>query len=155
MDLFLQMYFDDLPVWAFIGKFEKAKESTDQTLTSKRCYLYTHYHFDIHFNRDRVIELNISTVSNDLRSVDITDDEPKSVRFTYSVNWSESSVPFSDRMDRYSKHSFDPQHLEVWTGFILDRTKYCIRCLHDLLASFLSIIFYNTFNQHISIRSTL
>ena len=33
--------------------------------------------------------------------------------FSYSVKWSETSVPFERRMEKYSRYSFLPQHLEV------------------------------------------
>jgi hypothetical protein len=62
----------------------------------------------------QVIELNVSTVSVDPnKTVDITHDDSKAVRFSYSVKWAPTTVPFDERMDRYSRYSFLPQHLEV------------------------------------------
>lgn len=44
---------------------------------------------------------------------DISGDEAQIVDFTYSVKWEETQIPFERRMEKYSKYSFLPQHLEV------------------------------------------
>lgn len=44
---------------------------------------------------------------------DITGEEAQVVDFTYSAKWEETQVPFDRRMQKYSKYSFLPQHLEV------------------------------------------
>ncbi len=49
-----QMFFDDLPIWGFIGKVEKLLRPGEKP--ELRFYLFTHIHFDIHYNEDRVIE---------------------------------------------------------------------------------------------------
>ena len=48
------MFLDDLPIWGFIGKVEKAGEG-------ERYSLFTHIHYDIQYNADRVIQVDIST----------------------------------------------------------------------------------------------
>jgi hypothetical protein len=48
------MFFDDLPIWGFIGKVEKLLRPGEKP--ELRFYLFTHIHFDIHYNEDRVIE---------------------------------------------------------------------------------------------------
>ena len=48
------MFFDDLPIWGFIGKVEKLMHAGEKP--ELRYYLFTHIHFDIHYNGDRVIE---------------------------------------------------------------------------------------------------
>ncbi len=48
------MFFDDLPIWGFIGKVEKLMHAGEKP--ELRYYLFTHIHFDIHYNSDRVIE---------------------------------------------------------------------------------------------------
>lgn len=52
------MYYDDLPIWGFIGKIEKILKPGTPEL---RYYLFTHVHFDIAYNDDRVVEINVST----------------------------------------------------------------------------------------------
>eukprot|EP00958_Prasinococcus_capsulatus_P021371 scaffold2900_cov330-Prasinococcus_capsulatus_cf.AAC.4 len=82
-DYYFQMFYDDdLPLWGFIGKVEKIIHASDSEL---RYYLFTHLHFDISYNEDRVIEINLST--DPLRTVDITEDQPLNVQFSYSTKW--------------------------------------------------------------------
>ncbi len=50
------MYYDDLPVWGFIGKLEKLVKTG-----VRKEYLFTHFHFEISFNGDKVIEINVSS----------------------------------------------------------------------------------------------
>lgn len=83
------MFYDDLPVWGFIGKMEKAHAASGDDASgtaadggaSTRLYLFTHLHFDLAYNEDRVIEINISTVSKDPKmTVDITEGDSIQVR---------------------------------------------------------------------------
>lgn len=112
-DYYFQMFYDDLPIWGFIGKIEKLIGTTD---TELRYFLFTHVHFEIAFHNDRVIEINVST--DPTQTVDISDDQISDgsfvpVEFTYSVKWKSTGVPFERRMDKYSRHGFLPHHLEV------------------------------------------
>ena len=97
------MFFDDLPIWGFFGR---PKRTPDPLY-----YLYTHSHFDIEYNGDRVIGLNVSTNPDSI--LDITDDKAVEVKFSYSVKWSPTNLPFERRLEQYSKYSFQPKHLEV------------------------------------------
>ena len=76
-DYYFQMYYDDLPIWGFVGKIEKILKPGAPEL---RYYLFTHVHFDVAYNRDRVVEINVST--DPLRTVDITDGESVDVEFS-------------------------------------------------------------------------
>ncbi|KAJ7542477.1 hypothetical protein O6H91_10G108300 [Diphasiastrum complanatum] len=123
-DYYFQMYYDDLPIWGFIGKTD-AKES--------KFSLFTHVHFDIFYNGDRVIEINVG--ADPAYAVDITDDKETEVEFTYSAKWKEVEKPFERRMEKYSKYSFLPQHLEIhWFSII----NSCVTVL--LLTGFLATI---------------
>ena len=57
------------------------------------------------------LQVNVSTDPE--RSVDITNGDKIIVDYTYSVNWREGSTPYERRMEKYSRYSFLPQHLEV------------------------------------------
>ena len=57
-DYYFQMVYDDLPFWGFIGKPEKLLK---QTGTELKYFVFTHVHFDISFNKDRVIEIKVTT----------------------------------------------------------------------------------------------
>ena len=103
------MFYDDLPIWGFIGKTEKLMRPGEKP--SLRFYLFTHIHFDILYNGNRVIEVNVST--DPARTVDITNGDKIIVDYTYSVSWREAPIPYEKRMEKYSRYSFLPQHLEV------------------------------------------
>ena len=82
----LQMYFDDLPVWGFLGKVEK-NFRTDEL----RYFLFTHFHFDVEYNGNRVIGVN--TFANPQHTVDITADTELNVQFSYSMKWYAVTTP--------------------------------------------------------------
>mmetsp|Transcript_12122 Transcript_12122/g.21462 ORF Transcript_12122/g.21462 Transcript_12122/m.21462 type:complete len:587 (-) Transcript_12122:544-2304(-) len=125
-DFYFQMYYDDLPVWGFIGKMEKVKGAI-------KLYLFTHFHFELSHNGDNVIEINVS--SDPMRTVDITTPTTLDVTFSYSVKWKHTAVTADHRMDRYSRYSFLPQHLEIhWFSII----NSCVTVL--LLTGFLATI---------------
>ena len=134
-DYYFQFFYDDLPLWGFIGKVEKVLGGGSSKL-QLRYFLFTHVHFDVAFNGDSVIEINVST--DPLRTVDITAGAPgagEAVTFSYSVAWKPTGVPFSKRMEKYSRYSFLPQHLEIhWFSII----NSCVTVL--LLTGFLATI---------------
>ncbi|KAI5063248.1 hypothetical protein GOP47_0021795 [Adiantum capillus-veneris] len=123
-DYYFQMYYDDLPIWGFIGKID------DQEL---KYLLSTHLHFEVLYNQDRVIE--ISVAADPAYVVDITEDTEVDVEFKYSVRWKQTEKPFDRRMEKYAKNSFLPQHLEIhWFSII----NSCVTVL--LLTGFLATI---------------
>jgi hypothetical protein len=126
-DYYFQMFYDDLPLWGFIGKSE---EEGGQL----RHKLFTHFHFDIAFNGDKVIEINVST--DPARTVDISAGvELPEVEFSYSVKWKASNIAYGDRMQKYTRYSFLPQHLEIhWFSII----NSCVTVL--LLTGFLATV---------------
>ncbi|RKO96122.1 hypothetical protein CAUPRSCDRAFT_867, partial [Caulochytrium protostelioides] len=82
------MYLDNLPVWAFLG-VEAPIPEIMQT------YLYTHRNFDIAFNGDRIIEVNVTAAH-----------PPQRVQFTYSVTWRKTDQPFKTRFSKYLDSEF-------------------------------------------------
>uniref|UniRef100_A0A0D6QVG0 Transmembrane 9 superfamily member n=1 Tax=Araucaria cunninghamii TaxID=56994 RepID=A0A0D6QVG0_ARACU len=129
-DYYFQMYYDDLPIWGFIGKVDKEMKPDQK---GPRYLLYTHVHFEIFYNKDRVIEINVRT---DPRfTVDITEDKELEVEYMYSVKWQETDLPYEQRMEKYSKSSSLPQHLEIhWFSIV----NSCVTVL--LLTGFLATI---------------
>ncbi|KAL0423324.1 UNVERIFIED_CONTAM: Transmembrane 9 superfamily member 2 [Sesamum radiatum] len=129
-DYYFQMYFDDLPIWGFLGKVEKEEKSDP---SEYKYYLFKHLHFEIFYNKDRVIEINARTDPNAL--VDVTEDKEINVEFMYSVKWKETNTPFEKRMEKYSQSSSLPHHLEIhWFSII----NSCVTVL--LLTGFLATI---------------
>ncbi|KAM7529432.1 hypothetical protein LguiB_032842 [Lonicera macranthoides] len=123
-EYYFQMYYDDLPLWGFLGKFDKEAD---------KYYLFKHLHFEILYNKDRVIEVNVQTDPNAL--VDITEDKKVDVEFMYTVKWKETNTPFDKRMEKYSLSSSLPHHLEIhWFSII----NSCVTVL--LLTGFLATI---------------
>lgn len=129
-DYFFQMYYDDLPIWGFLGKFDS--EDKDDP-TGSRVYLFRHLHFEILYNKDRIIDVMVRSDQNAL--VDLTEDREVDVDFTYSVKWIQTDIPFEKRMEKYSQASTLPHHLEIhWFSII----NSCVTVL--LLTGFLAII---------------
>ncbi|WOK92723.1 transmembrane 9 superfamily member 2-like [Canna indica] len=123
-DYYFQMYYDDLPFWGFLGKINKDKVEY---------LLFKHIQFEILYHDDRVIEISAQPDPN--ISVDITEDKELDVEFSYSVTWKKTDIPFEKRMEKYSKVSSMPQHLEIhWFSII----NSCVTVL--LLTSFLATI---------------
>lgn len=124
------MYYDDLPIWGFVGKLEAGSGGAPDKYS-----LFTHIHFEVKHAGGRVVQVDIST--DPARTLDITADPPgtQPVAFTYSVAWAESAVPWERRMDKYAKYSFLPQHLEIhWFSIV----NSCVTVL--LLTAFLATI---------------
>ena len=114
-DYYFQMFYDDLPIWGFIGKLEKVSKPSGIEV---RFFIFTHVHFDVAYNADHVVEISVSTDPNQV--VDISEDvvgsspdATVSAEFTYSAKWRETDITFDKRMDKYRRNQFLPQHLEV------------------------------------------
>ncbi|THG00547.1 hypothetical protein TEA_024374 [Camellia sinensis var. sinensis] len=79
-DYYFQMYYDDLPVWGFLGKVDKDGKADP---SEYKYFLFKHLHFEILYNKDRVIEINVRTDPNAL--ADLTEDKEVDVEFMYTV----------------------------------------------------------------------
>lgn len=115
-DFYFQMYYDDLPFWAFIGKAEEQ----NWVLGGRefKYYLFKHVQFDVLYNENQVIE--ISAFSDPNYVVDITQDVDINVKFTYSVFWNATSAKFETRMDKYSRASLLPMRQQIrWFSSVI------------------------------------
>lgn len=54
-----QMYIDDLPMWALVGDFGAGHDDHEQV--SDEMYLWTHKKFDIGYNGNRIVDVNVTT----------------------------------------------------------------------------------------------
>lgn len=114
-DFYYQIYFDDLPLWAYIGKVEDESWKVDGN--GQKYLLFTHVHFDAHYNENQVIEVH--AFSEPSHVVDVTEDIDVKVEFTYSISWNRTSMPYKNRMERYSRASLLPVlHQSHWFSFI-------------------------------------
>jgi hypothetical protein len=117
---YFELLCDDLPVHGFIG-----------TVDGDKHYLFTHVQFNVLYNQDQIISVN---VSSELRKVvELTDEKDLSVLFTYSVKWSPTDIPFSER--HYLASKFFNSEMEIHWLSIMNSFVLVI-----LLTGFLSII---------------
>ncbi|KAI9087924.1 hypothetical protein K1719_030254 [Acacia pycnantha] len=93
-DYYYEMYYDDLRVWGFIGAVHWGEYPSD-----KKYYLYNHIHFEIFYNKDRVIQIQPLTMRSTL--VDLAEDKEIDVEFLYSAEWKETDTPFEKRRNIY------------------------------------------------------
>ncbi|CAI5479695.1 unnamed protein product [Closterium sp. Yama58-4] len=117
-DYYFQMYLDDLPIWGFIGMADTLSDTYD---TNQQISIFTHIHFNVWYNNDRVVEMGNS------------EDTEVEVEFTYSVSWRETDKAFEKRMDKYTRYALLPQHVEIHWFSILNS---CFTVL--LLAGFIA-----------------
>ncbi|KAJ0077376.1 hypothetical protein Patl1_35667 [Pistacia atlantica] len=96
-DYYFQMYYDDLPIWAFTGKINQERKEASEC---KYC-LFKHVHFDIDY-KDRVIEINVRVDPNMLAN--LTEDQAVEVEFLYTVTSNETNILVEKRMDKYSQY---------------------------------------------------
>ncbi|KAL7202262.1 hypothetical protein ACSBR1_033856 [Camellia fascicularis] len=109
-EYYFQMYFDDLPLWGFIGKVEEESWALDGK--GPKYYLFKHVQFNAFYNGNEVIEMRAFGDPNHV--VDITEDVETNVKFTYSVFWNATTTLFENRMDKYSR-----VHWQIhWFSFI-------------------------------------
>ena len=135
-----QMFYDDLPIWGFIGKSYEEPESDGQS--ERKFLLFTHVHFDVLYSGDRVIEINVSTDPQE--TVDITADRAVDVDFSFSTKWVATGASFEKRMAKYARYSFLPQHLEIqWFSII--NSCVTVFLLTGFLATILMRVLKNDF----------
>lgn len=114
-DFYYVMYYDDLPLWAYIGKVEDGSWTADDK--GQKCFLFTHVQFDVLYNGNQVIEIH--AFSDPSHVVDVTEDVDVKVEFTYSIFWNATTMPYKNRMERYSKASLLPiLHQSHWFSFV-------------------------------------
>ncbi|PON83758.1 Nonaspanin [Trema orientale] len=113
-DYYFRMYYDDLPIWSFVGRTYKEGSAS---IDDYKYFLYSRINFEIFFNKDRVVE--IRALTNPAAVVDLTEDKETYVEFVYTVNWKEVDILFENRMEKYLISSSLPHHLEYhWFSII-------------------------------------
>ncbi|KAB5561653.1 hypothetical protein DKX38_006610 [Salix brachista] len=115
-DFYFQMYYDDLPLWGFVGKIEEQSWILGEK--KFKYYLFKHVQFDVLYNDNQVIE--ISAFSDPDHAVDITGDVDVDLKFTYSVFWNATPSKFETRMDKYARASLLPVRSQIrWFSFYI------------------------------------
>jgi len=95
-----QMYLDDLPIYGVVG------EKIDD-----KVYIFTHKKFIMTFNKDRVIQVNLTN-----ENLVLVEPEEE-IKFTYSVNWYPTDVEFEDRFDNYLDDNFFEHQIHWFSIF--------------------------------------
>jgi hypothetical protein len=135
-EYYFEMFLDGLPIWGYIGDLD---DSSDLLMNlgaeEPKRFIFTHMHFSISYNDDRVIGVNISqpAKANHIKYLDNMED--RSVTFSYSVEWKKTNVPFENRMDEYAQTHFLPTSFEIHWLSIINSFVLVI-----LLTAFLGII---------------
>lgn len=124
-NFWLQMYFDDLPMWTALGEYN---EESDMT------YIYTHYTFYISYNNDRVILAKPSFQ----RPVNLASSEK--IQFSYSVVWIQTDVKFSERFSSYLDPGFFENNIH-WFSIINSFVMVVLLC------SLVILILYRTVSK--------
>ncbi|XP_015793422.1 transmembrane 9 superfamily member 3 [Tetranychus urticae] len=93
-----EMYIDGLPIWGVVGEHDE---------TDNSYYLYTHKKFDIGYNGNQIVDVNLTTDGKAKLELGTK------LEFTYEVNWKKSSIKFEHRFDKYLDASFF-QHRIHW-----------------------------------------
>ncbi|XP_066985365.1 transmembrane 9 superfamily member 1-like [Macrobrachium rosenbergii] len=110
---YFEFVISDIPVRDFIGHLE---ESGFVPHTHK-VFLWTHQHFNIYYNGDKIIYVNLTREHSPL-SLDAVE-PPITVKPTYSVTWIPTKISFADRDHLIQDNSFFPRSLEIhWLSII-------------------------------------
>ncbi|PHT60418.1 Transmembrane 9 superfamily member 2 [Capsicum baccatum] len=140
-DYYFEMYYDELPIWGLIGRVENREVMEDPKFY--KYFLYNHINFDIHYNKDRVIEI---TARTDLFSVlDLTEDREVDAEFTYAVKWKETNILFENRMDKFTQTSLPTLEIH-WFSII--NSCVIVLFLTGFLAMILMRILKNDFIKY-------
>nr|XP_043613335.1 transmembrane 9 superfamily member 2-like [Erigeron canadensis]XP_043613336.1 transmembrane 9 superfamily member 2-like [Erigeron canadensis] len=107
-DYYIQLHYDDLPIWGFIGTVQR--DYTDPKI-GIQYFLFKHFDFEVHYNKDRVVEVSLRMNHNFMANV--TEDKEVVVDFTYSVKWLVTQQSFEKRMERYTGSAFLPHHISI------------------------------------------
>eukprot|EP00795_Rhopilema_esculentum_P008572 gene8572-14580_t len=106
---YYEFIIDELPVRGFIGHLEESGFLPHK----HKVFLWNHLNFNFEYNNDQVISANVSTYGH--QPVDLADPQglPLDLSYTYSVSWTETNVPYSERLTRSKASGFFPKSLEM------------------------------------------
>lgn len=100
-----EFFMDDLPLWGFVGEYNPEMKGDSKHL------LYSHKNFVVKYNKDQIIQVNL------------TQDSPqrlipgKTLELTYSVSWLETNITFARRFDAYLDYPFFEHQIHWFSIF--------------------------------------
>ncbi|KAJ3092221.1 hypothetical protein HK102_009706 [Quaeritorhiza haematococci] len=113
------MYIDDLPIMGTyfplghehipeliaqdLVRFVGVRRDRDDDGPSD-LYVFTHKDFSISYNKNQIIEINVTSSENPVRLA--WDGQDVNITFTYSVTWVPTEQPFETRFNKYLDSDF-------------------------------------------------
>lgn len=68
--------------------------------TNNKYYIWTHKKFDIGFNEDHIVDVNLTSETKvELKA-------NTNIEFTYEINWKSSPITYKDRFNKYLDPKF-------------------------------------------------
>ncbi|KAL3502145.1 hypothetical protein ACH5RR_036594 [Cinchona calisaya] len=107
-DYFWEMYYDDLPLWGFIGEVYHARKANTE---EHKYFMYTNIIFEIFYCEDYVIEIKARIDTS--RLAELTKDREVDVEFSFTAVWKEINVSFEKRMNKYMQSARLKRHYRV------------------------------------------
>jgi len=101
-----ELYLDDLPMWGMVG--ETLRDDTSGLMAK---HIFTHRSLSLSYNRDQIIEVNLTSENPIPLEVGTT------LHFTYSVHWKATEKPFSERFNRYLEYDFFEHQIHWFSIF--------------------------------------
>ncbi|CAN8311790.1 unnamed protein product [Cochlearia groenlandica] len=131
-DFYFQMYYDNLPLWGFVGKVEE--DYSGHGDKHVKYYIFSHLKFNVLYNADEIIK--ISSFSDPDYVVDISENTEINVQFTYSVSWNLTTERSETRMTKYSQASLHPTSKKIHFFSLLNSISVAV-----LVIGLLSLLF--------------
>ncbi|XP_073025946.1 transmembrane 9 superfamily member 1-like [Primulina eburnea] len=100
-----EFFMDDLPLWGYVGEFHSKRKGDNQHT------LYTHKSITVKYNKNQIIEVNLTQQNPKPLEVGRTLD------MTYSVQWIPTNVSFARRFDVYLDHPFFEHQIHWFSIF--------------------------------------
>lgn len=134
-DYTFDFFVDGLVADGFVGEELAKKESYhDHEHADVEYYLFTHWNFNVHYNRQHVISCHLQT--DRTRRQKLSFGEDLAVEFTYSVTWTENNaVSYENRLQYHQRNLIRQQSLEIHWLSIINSLVLVI-----LLVAFLALI---------------
>lgn len=109
-DYWFEMFIDDLSIKGPVG----AKFTTQSGRNSY--YLVTHLHFDIAYNEDKVIAVNMTTDPSEV--AELKPNEAALVEFSFSTKFAPTDVKYEDRHELHLQYELDDVHEIHWLSIL-------------------------------------
>jgi len=111
-----QLYMDDLPIWGMVGEISNEKggeeEGEEEAAKGPESFsIYTHKKLDIGYNKDRIIEVNL-TWDNPVQI-----EKGQALEWSYSINWVPTETPFQNRFHKYLDNDFFEHQIHWFSIF--------------------------------------